>query len=193
MPTYYETAVGSLEFQLSCEEYQDAWMEREQLSSPLRRPAVRAGLCLTAALLSISAIPWYSQLFPNIWAPLALTGVFCLAALFFALVLPRNSRVWAAKIYHSNQLLACQQSVVIYRDSMTCKNQYENYKEYWTDFSKCLETDRFFLLSGGVQREFLVLPKKDCSAELEQLLSSHFQNTFVARYHRVKGAAHGKK
>ena len=70
---------------------------------------------------------------------------------------------------------------------------YEQWQEYWTEFSSCLETDRFVAAAGSGGWRFLIC--KDSLSETEcDALSQAMQNTFAFSYRRSRtkgGKPHG--
>ena len=188
MPTFYEgRPIEILETELTRKDYESAYLLQEKYQSPFHRPAVKSGMCATAAVLIISALPYYLSRFSTIWAPVCGILIFVLLAVFFGNIQPRFIREWASQIFESNRLLSLKTTALIYRDSIICENEYEKFTEYWTDFSRCLEGDEYFVLSGGFHRQLLILDKKNMNEGQRQALSQHFANAFASRYHRVKG------
>lgn len=188
MPTFYEGGpVEILEFELTQKDYESAYLLQEKYQSPLNRPAVKTGLCITAAAVIISVFPYYLSKFSTVWAPVCGILIFLLLAVFFGYTQPKMTREWAAQVFQSNRLLPLKSTVLIYRDSVVYENEYEKFTEYWTDFSKCLEGDEYFVLTGGFHRPLLILEKNRMNEGQQQALSQHFANAFASRYHKVKG------
>ena len=168
--------------QLGAEEYSDACLLYEYSLSPLRRPQVRSGISLCAAILLGSLIPWYSVRYATVYFPVTGILVFLSLALYFWREQPRRHRQNALDLYSSNRMLGLSMEISIYRDHFLLKNDYESWKEFWTDFSGCVEDPEYYVLWGGISRPLLVLKKSSLTSQQEEQLTLHFSNTFVGRY-----------
>lgn len=187
MPTFYEgEPLLILEQQLDGSDYRRAYLLNEHNLSAFRRPAVKGGFCLTAAAVIASAIPWYAYNYGAPWVPVSAIVLMLVLSVFFFREQPLIIGNWADKVFRSNSMLSQPTKVIIYRDSIVCENDYEKDREYWTDFSHCFESRDYFILSGGIARELLVLKKELLSDMEKQQLSVHFVNTFAAKYRLVK-------
>ena len=185
MSTFYEgEPVQKLEQQLTQPDFETAFLSYEHSISPLHRPAVRAGICVTAAVLFGSMIPWYAARFATVWFPLCGILLTLALAVYFCREQPKAVRRWAGNLFRSNRMLSLPCSVAVYRDSVAVKNEYETLTLYWTDYGACLEIGQYVILSGGLSRNFLILKKQGLTGEQQAALSAHFRNTFAARYRR---------
>ena len=95
--------------------------------------------------------------------------------------------------FAATPLLGLETEIAVYRDFFLMKNQYEQWQEYWTEFSSCLETDRFVAAAGSGGWRFLIC--KDSLSETERdALSQAMQNIFAFSYRRSRtkgGKPHG--
>lgn len=183
MATYYEGGpIAVIEQTLTGGEYASGYRASGALLSSFHRRGVKAGLCLSAAVLIGSFIPLYRAKFTTFFAPacgIVLCAVF--AALFY-FYQPRETERWAADLFRSNALLSLPQKISVYRDSVVIESERERILEYWTDFSGCLENERAFVLTGGRERNLLLIEKNGLSPEQEKVLSEHFSSVFARRY-----------
>ena len=189
MPTYYEgEPILTIKQSLKKEEFREAYLLQEKGFSPFHRPKVKAGICLTAALIIGSSLPFCSRWFSTIFAPVCgiLTCLFL--ACFFVFIQPNFMRNWAEKVFESNRFLKLETSISIYRDSAVMENEWERFTEYWVHFEKCLESDRLYVLIGGINKSLLVLSKAEMTDFQRQQLTAHFKNTFATRYRKVAGS-----
>lgn len=183
MATYYEGGpIAVLEQTLTEREYAQGYRASGVLLSSFHRRGVKAGLCLSAAVLIGSFVPLYRVKFTTFFAP----GCFIVLCLVFAALLyfyqPRETERWAAELFRSNALLSLPQKISVYRDSVVMESERERIVEYWTDFSGCLENEQAFVLTGGRERNLMILEKKGLSPEQVKLLSEHFSSVFTRRY-----------
>ena len=152
----------------------------------MHRKEVKAGICVTAALLIGSIIPAYHARFSTVWAPSC--GIFVAVAvgLMFYFVQPNEIKQWAAELYRFNALLALPEKITIFRDSVVVENECEQFLEYWTDFTKCIETKDAFVMTGGPERNLLSIQKSGLTQEQKDKLSVHFADTFASRYQKIR-------
>lgn len=183
MATYYEgDPIAVLEQTMTDTEYARGYRASETLLSVFHRRGVKAGLCLSAAVLIGSFIPLYREKFTTFFVPGCGVALCLLFAALFFFYQPRETERWAAELFRSNALLSLPQKISIYRDSVVVESERERILEYWTDFSGCLENNRAFILTGGRERTLLILEKKGLSPEQEKRLSEHFSSVFARRY-----------
>lgn len=187
MPTVYESnPIEVLTVTLNSEDFQTAYNLAEQNISPLHHREVKAGFCLTLAILIGSSIPCYAIHYASYWIPIGAIVVMLVAAAFFYVKQPRIIKKWAAQVYDSNRLLSLKNQMALYRDSMVIENEFEKATEYWTDFDKCLENSGYFVLTGGTNRGMVVIKKQDLSKEQLDKVSVHLQNAFAYRYRKSR-------
>lgn len=186
MPTFYEgKPIAVLEQSLSAADYASAFYAAQSTISLLRRKEVSSGICLTVSVISGALIP----LFYRVPGLLGVLITVCAVGLVFAGVLffvqPNDLRSWAKELYRSNALLALPQTVTVYRDSIAVKSEVETFQEYWTDFSRCVETKEVFVLVGGRERWVLAVKKEGLEESVKETLSAHFQDAFARRYQKL--------
>lgn len=167
-------------------EFARAWLLNEQTLSPLHRPQVKAGLCLTAAALLASMLPWYAARYATILVPVCGVVLALTLTFYFYREQPKILRKWAENVFHSNRLLALPATVGVYRDGLTVESERETLSAYWTDFNRCLETPEFFILSGAPDRAVLVLKKRELDTPRRAALSAFFADTFAGRYRIIR-------
>ena len=185
MATYYEgSPIEVVEQTMSEQEYAREYRAAGEILSPFRRRGVKAGLCLSAALIIASVIPFYRTKFSTVFVPVC-GVVLCIAfAALFYFYQPAEIERWAAELFRSNALLSLPQKISIYRDSVVVKSERERILEYWTDFAGCLEKKNAFVLAGGRERPLLIIKKQGLSPEQIRRLSEHFSETFALRYRK---------
>lgn len=188
MATFYEGGpIEVIEQTLTAEEYARGYRAAGEFSSPLRRRGVQAGLCLSAAVLIGSVIPLYRARFSTFFLPVCGILLCVLFAALFYFYRPREIERGAQELFRSNALLSLPQKIGVYRDSVVVESEREHILEYWTDFAGCLENGEFFVLSGGRERNLLILKKQGLSAEQRRRLTEHFSATFALRYGKKDG------
>lgn len=183
MPTFYEGGpVHTVEQMIGPEDYAAAYAAAQSAVSPMHKKWVKAGICASAAIVIASFIPFYRTKFSSCWAP-ACGIVLALALGFlFLFVQPGDIRRWAAELYRSNALLALPHKIELFRDSVVFENSCEKILEYWTDFAKCIETPSAFVLTGGRERELLIIKKQGLTNEQREKISAHLAGAFASRY-----------
>jgi hypothetical protein len=185
MPTFYEgKPIEIIEQSVSSAEWASAYYTAQSSYSLIHRKEIKAGACITAALLIGSIIPSYHYRFSTVWGPAC--GIFITLALsaVFYFVQPNEIRQWAEKLYRSNAILALPEKITVYRDSVVIENEREQFLEYWTDFAKCIETKDAFVITGGLERSLLTIQKRGMTQEQQSRLSAHFADAFASRYQR---------
>lgn len=186
MPTFYEgSPIEKIAQSVGSADYAQAYYTAQSTFSPMHRKEVKAGICITAALLIGSVIPVYHVKFSTVWVPVCGIILALVLAAVFYFVQPYEIRRWAAELYQGNALLALPEQITVYRDSVVIENQYEQILEYWTDFAKCIETKDDFVFTGGRERALLTIQKRGLAEEQRSRLSSHFADTFASRYLKI--------
>lgn len=185
MATSYEgSPIEVIEQTLSAEEYAPEYRAAGGILSPWSRRGVKAGLCLSAALLVGSVIPLYRARFSTFFGPVCGVALCVAFAALFYFYQPREIERWAAELFRSNALLSLPQRISVYRDSVVIESERERILEYWTDFAGCLEDRKAFVFAGGRERNLLVIKKQGLSPEQTQRLSEHFSAAFAFRYQK---------
>lgn len=187
LPTYYEGAVGSVHTGVTREEYIEAWrLDQEQNGRMKKLDLKKLTVCLLLALIVFVGLPLYSRLFETQWVPLLLALCCVGLNVYYGLYLPR----WAARMgglsFDTNRLVGEVCDICLYRDSYTVQNSMEQYTGHWTDNTACVETPRLFVVTGGWDRNLLILPKRSLTQQQAEELRAHFERTFVRRYLRKK-------
>lgn len=186
MPTFYEgKPVEAIEQTVSAADYASAYYSVQSSLSLMHKREVKAGICVTLAVITGTVIPVYYARFLTFWGPFCGIFIFLALAAIFFFVQPNDIKSWAEELYRSNPLLSLPQKVTVYRDSLVVENEYEQFTEYWTDFSGCIETRDAFVLNGGRERNLLVLKKSGLSEEQKNRLSAHFSDTFASHYRKI--------
>nr|WP_319489601.1 YcxB family protein [uncultured Caproiciproducens sp.] len=186
MPTFYEgKPIEIIEQTVDPEDYAAAYYTAQSAISPMHKKWVKAGICLSTAIVIASFIPFYNARLATCWAPAGgIVLALALGFLFF-FVQPNDIKKWADELYRSNGLLALPQKIQLYRDSVVLENSCEQILEYWTDFNKCLETGAAFVLTGGRERELLIIKKRGLTNEQTETISAHLAGTFASRYVKI--------
>lgn len=186
MPTFYEgKPIETMEQTVTANDYASAYYWVQSSFSLLHKREVRAGICLSLAVIIGSMIPGYLIKFTTFWGPVCAILVLLGLAFLFFFVQPNDIKNWAAELYRSNALFALPQKIDIYRDSVVLKNKWEQFTLYWTDFSGCVETKEAFVIHGGRERNLLIVKKDGLSKEQISKLSSHFSDAFASHYQKI--------
>ncbi len=186
MPTFYEgSPIAEIEQTVSADEWAGAYYTAQSTLFPIRRREVKAGICVTAAVLLGSIIPVYRFRFSTVVGPVCgILFALALAAAFYFFQ-PNEIRRWGRTLYRANALLSIPEKITVYRDSVIIENEHEKILEYWTDFAKCVETKDAFVIAGGLERNLLTIQKRGLPKEQTDALSVHFANTFATRYEKT--------
>ncbi|WP_283609715.1 YcxB family protein [Faecalispora anaeroviscerum] len=182
-----EAPVLVLEQQLSAEDYAQAALLYENTLFPFRRYWVRAGVCICAAVLVASMIPWYLSRFSTAFVPACGVVFFLALALYFWREQPRRRLHGAVLQFCGNSLLRLPGKISIYQNGIVLENDVETLSEFWTDFSGCVEGHAYYVLWGGISRPLLILKKSALSPEQAERLSAHLRNTFARRCRLANG------
>ena len=186
MPTFYEgKPIEVIEQAVSADEWASAYYTAQASISLMHRREVKAGICITAALLVGSIIPVYHSKFSTAWAPACVIVILLALSLVFYFIQPNEIKRWAAELYRTNALLALPEKITILRDSVTIENEHEQFLEYWTDFSKCIETKNAYVITGGRERNLLTVQKRGLTEEQKNKISAHFADAFASRYQKI--------
>lgn len=187
MPTFYDNEpIEEICQTISKDEYKEAFYIGDSAVSPMHTKWVKTGICLSAAIIVGSLLPIYRNNFITFWVPSCAFVIFLLLALYFYYIQPKEIKKWGEKIYITSAFLPLPQKIKIYRDSVVLENEYEKILEYWTDFAKCVETNSFYILTGGRERSLLIIKKNGLTPEQNQNISKHFSNEFALRYMKKK-------
>lgn len=185
MPTFYEgNPIEVIGQTVGEDDYAAAVNAAQSTASPWNRREVRAALCVTLAVVCASVIPLYRVRFSTFLGPVCgILAFLGLAAVFFFWE-PKDTADGARKIYRSNALMALPQKVSVYRDSIVTESSRERFTEYWTDFSRCVETKSAFVLVGGRERDLLLVKKAGLDPKRQAALAAHFADAFASRYQK---------
>ena len=82
--------------------FADAYFIAHSTISPIYLPIVKAGICVSLAVLSASVLPLYRTFFSGVVVPVIAISFFILLALFFMVVWPGIIKGRGAKIFDSN-------------------------------------------------------------------------------------------
>ncbi|MCI9274330.1 MAG: YcxB family protein [Clostridiales bacterium] len=187
MPTYYEGAVGSVRTAVTREEYIEAWrLDQEQNGRMKKLEIKKLTVFLLLGLVLFAVLPLYARFFTTQLAPVALALACAGLNVYYGLYLPRWAAGTGGRCFDSNCLLGQPFEVQLYRDSYTVKSDVEQYTGHWTDNTACVESPRLFVLTGGWDRNLLILPKRSLTDQQVEQLREHFERTFVRRYVRRK-------
>ncbi len=186
MHGYYEgEAAVTAEFTLGPEDYAKARLLAERQMKPVTRPWVRAGMLLTASLLFLAILPYYSVRYGSVWAPIFLFLLFLASALWAGLRLPKLEEAGLARAYATDRLLLLKTTVSLYRDTFTAENEYQTFEENWVDYVRCFESREYIVAVGGKNLPFLVMKKEQMTGEQREKASRCVENYFAGRYKKV--------
>lgn len=186
MPTFYEgKPIETVEQTVAAEDYASAYYSVQSSLSLLHKREVKAGICVSLAVIVGSTIPLYYARFLSLFGPVCVIIIFLATAANYFFIEPTAIQNWAEELYDSNALLALPQKITVYRDSVVLENEHETFTEYWTDFYRCIETRGAFIMNGGRERDLLILKKEGLSEEQKSRLSAHFADTFASHYQKI--------
>lgn len=178
------SAIESMEQEITAQEYAEAFYAAQDSLSLMHKKEIKAGLCVSAAIIIGSFIPFYRTHFISFWLPAGGITIALLLAFLFYFVQPKDIKRWAVKLYEHNLLLSLPEKITVYRDCVIVQNSYEEILEYWTDFWKCIETKSFFAAIGGRERKLLIMKKQGLTNQQIEKLSAHFEDAFASRYQK---------
>lgn len=186
MHGFYEgEAAVTAEFTLSPEDYAKARLLAERQLKPVTRPWVRAGMLITASLLFLAILPYYSVRYGSIWLPLALFLLFLASAVWAGLRLPKLEEAGLAREYATDRLLLLKATVSLYRDTFTVVNKYQTFEENWVEYTRCFENRDYIVAVGGKNYPLLVMKKDQMTQEQREKASRCVENYFAGRYKKV--------
>ena len=187
MPTYYEgEAIAAIENYVSEDDFVSAYVNAQARRGKLQFAKIKAALFGILGVWFLLMIPAYQSSYQNWRLPVCCALVCLFMAAYFLFLLPAETRGTARAVYQSNQLIRMDHTVTLYRDSYQIKNKYETLRGHWTDIRECVETEAYFLLIGGWDRDLLILIKRPLEEEEITKLRSHFEAEFAKRYRRMK-------
>ena len=105
--------------------FADAYFIAHSTISPIYLPIVKAGICVSLAVLSASVLPLYHTFFSGIVVPVIAISFFLLLALFFMVVWPGIIKGRGAKIFDSNQMMSLPFSVAFFKSCFEIQNEKE--------------------------------------------------------------------
>lgn len=166
--------------------FADAYFIAHSTISPIYLPIVKAGICVSLAVLSASVLPLYHTFFSGIVVPVISISFFLLLALFFMVVWPGIIKGRGAKIFDSNQMMSLPFSVAFFKSCFEIQNEKEMIREYWTEVDRSLETKSMFIILGGQQRPLVLIEKKNLSDEQQNKLSSFLEKVLIFKHKKAK-------
>ena len=101
--------------------FADAYFIAHSTISPIYLPIVKAGICVSLAVLSASVLPLYRTFFSGVVVPVIAISFFILLALFFMVVWPGIIKGRGAKIFSK-----------VFLKYKTKKKSLENIGQKWT-------------------------------------------------------------
>ena len=158
--------------------FADAYFIAHSTISPIYLPIVKAGICVSLAVLSASVLPLYHTFFSGIVVPVIAISFFLLLALFFMVVWPG--------IIKGRQMMSLPFSVAFFKSCFEIQNEKEMIREYWTEVDRSLETKSMFIILGGQQRPLVLIEKKNLSDEQQNKLSSFLEKVLIFKHKKAK-------
>jgi hypothetical protein len=187
LPTFYEgEPFAEFESAVTLRQYKKAYVLAQRSLGPLHKREVQVGLCLTAAALCAAATPSYAARYATFWVPVCFIAFMLALAVYFGFGQTRTLENTAEEQFSQNKLLSLPYKAVLYRDSFSVTNPYEQIRGYWTDSTLCLESDELFVLTGGWDRPLLVFSKEGLDENTLQSMSQNLASAFASRYRRVR-------
>ena len=184
-----EDSIPELTFDDLCIErdsFSNAYLIAHSTISPIYLPLVKAGICLSLAVLSASILPLYQMFFSSVMIPAIAISFFILLALFFMIVWPGIIKGRGAKIFDSNQLISLPFSASFFKSFFEITNEKEIIRQYWTEIDRSLETKNMFIILGGEQRPLVLIEKKHLSDEQQTKLSSFLEKVLIYKHKKTK-------
>jgi hypothetical protein len=170
---------------LTEKDYCTAYCAVKRFAFPRQRRSIRAGICLTAAALAASTIPACLNFYRTAVPSAVITAAAVILAALIWFLQPAVDSRRAAAVFRSCPLMAQPCRVTVTRDHAVVQSKYENYTEYWTDFSVCVETPELFAAACGRQRDMLILKKQDLAPEQAAAISRCLAGAFALRYYKT--------
>ena len=166
--------------------FSNAYLIARSTVAPIHLPIIKAGICLSLAILSASVLPLYITFFSGFVMPVIAVSFFVLLSLFFAIVWPGIIKGRGAKIFDSNQMLSLPFSASFFKSFFEIENEKETIREYWTEIDRSLETKNMFIILGGRQRPLVLIEKKHLSDEQQNTLSSFLEKVLIFKHKKAK-------
>ena len=186
MPTFYEgPPIAEFSFSISQEEFIKAYYQFNNNKSFFSRKEVRGGIFISLILLTLCTIPHFIKKFGTFFFSSIFIFLFVFLFYFSVFVQPAEIKKDAKKIYETNGFLKLENTVVLYRDTLIYKNQYEEFSQYLTDFSFCMESSEYFIFKGG-ERDLLIVKKENLDEKTIALISENLYSFFTSNYIKIK-------
>ena len=183
MPTFYEGSVGTVETEITREEFTAAWRLDQERNGRLKNIGVKRAAAMVVFLAVIFwGIPAYPRYFATVWAPLILAAGCGAVLVYYGILLPRWVEQQGEACFDSQVLLGKPCEVQLYRDSYIIKNAWETITGHWTDNTACIENADLFVITGGWDRNLLVIPKRSLCSGQAEVFHAHFERAFAKRF-----------
>ncbi len=165
--------------------YANAYFIARSTASPINLPFVRAGICMSLAILTASVLPLYLTLFSSFIIPMVGICFFILLTIFFMFILPCVVKGQGAKIFDSNKLIELPFTISLFKSFFEISNEKETIRQYWTEVDRSLETSDMFVILGGKQRPLLLIEKQQLTNEQQNSLSSFLQKMLAYKHKKI--------
>jgi hypothetical protein len=170
---------------LTAQDFAEAFSSVLFFSAPMKRRSVRTIVCIMAGVVVASFLPISWAKVSLRITLIVLSSLLAAAGVVIWFCQPGWKRKRAENWFHCTPLAALPAEVTITRRGAELVSECEHMKEYWTDFSICVETDRLITAAGGRQRFLLVLKKDGLPPEQAEKVSSLMRYAFDGRWYRM--------
>ena len=104
------------------------------------------------------------------------------AIFYYGFLLPHWVSQQGEASFDSQKLLGEPCEIQLYRDSYQIRNRWETISGHWTDHTACMETEELFVVTGGWDRNLLIIPKRSLEQGQVQDVHTHFERTFAKKF-----------
>lgn len=170
----------------SHEDYIKAFVRWENNLSIWHRRELSSFLMLGIAVILTAGIPIYRLWSVTFFIPGLLILLALMGSFYFWKLKPKEIEQWGQSTFQENALLGLSTQYFFYFEGVFFQNDYEEVREYWSDFEKCVEDDQYFILSGGMERGLLILCKKEMTKQEFIKVRQCLRQAFGPRYFKNK-------
>ena len=171
---------------VNAKDYGNAFLLAKSTISPMSLPIVRGGICLSFALLAGSVIPLYHMFVSDLLLPIFAICFFVILAFIFVFAVPNVNKKSGVTQFHTNQFYALLFSLRFFKEYFLLINEYESIRVFWSEIDRSMENEEYFILLGSLEREMIVVSKKELQESQVEALSELLEERIGFRHKRMK-------
>lgn len=106
--------------------------------------------------------------------------------IYYIFMMPGKAKHIGEHIYKSSEMIGKTYSYDFCREYFVMKNKYHYLKRYYTELNDSIETDEFFVLTGGVENNPVVISKDSMNENDAEKLSGLLRKETIKQFRRLK-------